>query len=153
MVMSPFSNYSLVNRSKLLICSSSSLLLTLTVAFIRIFVCAEYFWKNPELSTPSFSSLGSSFKSPPNQCALPAIEAKMSSINLIVNLLSAAGAACSVLLFTPLLSKGRKRVLQIGLLGTALVSLPFIMLPIDPIDPFEKDVKQILNPGELLVAE
>lgn len=74
----------------------------------------------------------------------------MSSINLIVNLLSAAGAACSVLLFTPLLSKGRKRVLQIGLLGTALVSLPFIILPIDP---FEKDVKQILNPGELLVAE
>lgn len=111
------------------------------VEFYRIFVCSEYYFKHPELIVALDSD---SHK----LCSISAVEARMSTINVIVTLLSAAASALGLLIFTPLLSKGRKRVLLFGILGCAFTNLPFIILPIGY--PFS-DQPQALNPEKILI--
>lgn len=70
---------------------------------------------------------------------------------MIITLLSAAASALSVLSFTFLLSKGRKRILLIGILGTVLTNSPFIILSAGY--PFVSRNHQLpLNPESVIKA-
>lgn len=69
----------------------------------------------------------------------------------MVTLLSAAASALSLLFSTPLLSRGRKKVLLAGVLGTALTNVPFITISAGYLS-LSPDLPPVINSEKVVVA-